>query len=122
MSASCKLNTAELNGLRVMEESAVLNCSQFSDKVGLSASRGSRIIDSLVKKGYILRITKKEDRRTTLLVLTEKGKKIKNKVFSQQTEFEKKLAAEMSKQEIDSINLGLKLLEKFFNKSNQKGD
>ena len=36
----------------------------------------SRIIDNLVKKGYVSRISEESDRRKTVISLTENGKKI----------------------------------------------
>jgi len=75
----------------------------------------------MVKKGYLLRKIKDYDRRSTLLCLTEKGKKIKDEINQEQRGFEQKINSELSAQEIESIKIGLKTLEKFL-VYNKKGD
>lgn len=117
----CNISVAELRGISAINAKENIACTEFSDRLLLSPSRGSRIIDNLVKKGYLLRKIKDCDRRSTLLCLTEKGEKIKNKINQEQTNFVQKISLELSSQEIESVKTGLKALEKFL-VYNKKGD
>ncbi len=121
ISSSCHIGLAEFKGINAMENNKNVTCTELSERMNLSPSRGSRIIDNLVKKGYLLRKIKDYDRRSTLLCLTEKGKKIKHEINQEQRSFEQKISSELNVQEIESIIIGLKTLEKFL-VHNKKGD
>ena len=113
ISFSCQISLAELKGINAMEKNKSITCSALSEKMNLSPSRGSRIIDNLVKKGCLIRKIMDNDRRATLLYLSKKGEKIKNDINREQKTFEQKLRSELSSQEIESIEVGLNILEKF---------
>jgi len=122
ISASCHIGMAELKGLNAMKKDEAITCTELAKRMNLSLSRGSRIIDGLVKKGYILRKTYHLDRRSTMLCLTEKGRKLKNDITKEQKAFEEYIKLELNTQEIESIKKGLKILEKFlvYNKKGEK--
>ena len=121
ITSSCHIGLAEFKGINAMENNKKITCTELSERMNLSPSRGSRIIDNLVKKGYLLRKVKDYDRRITLLYLTEKGEKIKDEINHEQRGFEQKINSELSGQEVESIKIGLKTLEKFL-VYNKKGD
>jgi DNA-binding MarR family transcriptional regulator len=121
ISSSCQIGIAELKGLNAININENITCSEFAKRINLSLSRGSRIIDNLVKKGYFLRKAKTHDRRFTLLYLTEKGKELKNDIIKEQKAFEENIKSELTGQEIESIKKGLKTLEKFLI-YNKKGE
>ena len=112
ISSSCHIGLAEFKGINAMENHKNITCTELSERMNLSPSRGSRIIDNLVKKGYLLRKIKDCDRRSTLLYLTEKGEKIKNEIHQEQKNFEQKINSKLSAKEIESVKAGLKTLEK----------
>jgi DNA-binding MarR family transcriptional regulator len=121
ISSSCHIGMAELKGINALGNNENITCTELAKRMDLSLSRGSRIIDNLVKKGYLLRKVKDHDRRFTLLYLTEKGKELKNDIIKEQKAFEENIYSEFTAQEIESIKRGLKLLEKFL-VYNKKGD
>ncbi len=51
-----------------------LSAGELSKEMGISESRMSKIIDSLEKKGYILREINKDDKRKMIFSITDKGK------------------------------------------------
>ncbi len=104
-----------------MENTQSITCSTLSERMNLSPSRSSRIIDSLVKKGYLKRDVDDQDRRLTFLCLTKKGQKIKCDIEKENKKFEQLLTSELSQQEIEAIKSSLNLLEKLLTK-NIKGD
>ena len=76
----CNVSLAEYKGIMEIETTERITCNVLSEKMGLSVSRGSRIIDSLVRKRYLLRMTNPEDRRSFVLSLSSKGAEIKKKI------------------------------------------
>ena len=80
----------------------------------LSPSRGSRIIDSLVRKGYLLRIVNPEDRRSSFLSLSLKGIKIKKQIEQERTNCEYTIRKNLSLKEVKLVKKGLELIIKIF--------
>lgn len=54
----------------------------ISEYIGLSNSRGSKVITSVENKGYIKRIVNKEDKRQMFFSLTTKGKEKMGQMIS----------------------------------------
>jgi len=115
ISSSCHISMAELKGINAIEYQESISCAKLSQKMNLSPSRGSRIIDNLVRKGYLFREIKDQDRRMTLVCLTKRGEKLKYDIKKEQMAFENMLTSELSSQEIESIKEGLAVLEKVLN-------
>jgi DNA-binding MarR family transcriptional regulator len=80
----------------------------------MSPSRGSRIIDGLVRKGYLLRATNPEDRRSFVLSLSTKGVKIKDDIERERNNCEKRIREKLSTKEFNRIKEGLELVTKIF--------
>jgi MarR family transcriptional regulator for hemolysin len=57
------------------EPAAELNVQQVSTAMGLSPSRACRVVDSLVRRGLLLRRAMDSDRRIQLVALTATGRK-----------------------------------------------
>jgi len=74
-----------------MDKSREITCKEFSEKMGLSISRGSRIIDKLYKRNYIQRTDSDTDRRCKMIRLTEFGERIRNKIEEEKKRCEQKL-------------------------------
>ena len=60
--------------LALSEEASELNIHQMAKVMGLSPSRTSRIVDSLVRDGLLSRRALETDRRTQLVALTSTGR------------------------------------------------
>ncbi len=120
ISSSCHISLAELKGINTMKKEAEITCSKLAEKMELSPSRVSRITDNLTKKGYLCRQTRDNDRRSTFLCLTKKGEEIKEEINREQKNFQKLLETELNVQEIESIKIGLKKLEKILLKNTKR--
>lgn len=120
ISSICNVSLGELKGINAINTHENITCTELSKRIYLSPSRGSRIIDNLVKKGYLSRKVKDCDRRSILLCLTDKGERIKDEISHEQKIFDKHLHSMLSNQEIVSLKKGLKILDKIIN--NKKGD
>jgi DNA-binding MarR family transcriptional regulator len=74
------LSEAEFKGILCMDDGEKITCQEFSKRMDLSISRGSRVIDRLVAKKYIKRVDCNVDRRCKNIWFTEKGKKIRHMI------------------------------------------
>jgi DNA-binding MarR family transcriptional regulator len=70
------LTQAEFRCLRLFSANENVNNKQIAERMGLSPSRLTRIIDGLVKKGYINREIDNSDRRNMRVYLSGKGVEI----------------------------------------------
>ena len=71
---------AEFKCLRLMGSEESLNNKDIAERMNLSPSRTTRIMDGLVKKRYMKREIDKGDRRNMKISLTKKGKMLTNKI------------------------------------------
>ena len=67
------LTQAEFRCLRLFNADETLNNKQIAERMSLSPSRLTRIIDGLVKKEYIIREIDNTDRRNMKVSLSPKG-------------------------------------------------
>ena len=75
-----KLSPAEFRGILALTPESAIPCNTLSNKMGLSKSRGSRVIEKLMKSGYIKEFKKEGDRRIMYVMLTTKGVKTQDKI------------------------------------------
>ena len=80
----------------------------LSERMGLSPSRGSRVIDGLIDKGLLTRNVDPEDRRYCAISLTTKGKTVRSSVERAKKTCEQKITSRMDSKEIDLLKKGLK--------------
>jgi DNA-binding MarR family transcriptional regulator len=81
--------------LAMPEPDGELNVHQVAKVMGLSASRASRIVDSLVHAGLLDRRTMDSDRRTQLVTLTTGGREKWQLAHQLLAECEKKLLSHL---------------------------
>lgn len=110
----CNVSLAEYKAVVEIDTTERITCNVLSKKMGLSPSRGSRIIDGLVRKGYLLRATNPEDRRSFVLSLSPKGAKIKDDIGRERNNCEKRIREKLSTKEFNLIKEGLELVTKIF--------
>jgi len=110
----CNISLAEYQGIMEINATERITCNILSKKMGLSPSRGSRIIDGLVRKGYLLRTTNPKDRRSFVLSLSSKGVKIKDNIERERNNCEKRIREKLSTKEVNLIKEGLELVNKIF--------
>jgi len=111
----CHISFAEYKGIMGIDIEESITCNALSQKMGLSPSRGSRIIDNLVRKGYLLRMVNPADRRSFVVSLSFKGAKIRKQIKQERNNCEKKIIKSFSEKEVELIKEGLELITKIFN-------
>ncbi|HEX3016113.1 MAG TPA: MarR family transcriptional regulator [Desulfobacteria bacterium] len=74
------LNVSQLMVLRAIFLARHLSISELSERIGLTSSTVSGIIDRLEKEGYVFRQRDKLDRRVVYVSLTEKSRALKEQI------------------------------------------
>ena len=97
------LAETEYRGLLCFDGHERITCQEFSARMDLSVSRGSRIIDRLFDEGYIERADLSSDRRCKNIWLTKKGNAIRCKIDEQRQQCEEKLASGYSDERIKKL-------------------
>ena len=105
-----KLSLAEYNGLLALENGEKVLCNVFSKKMGLSPSRGSRVINRLIDKGYLRGNRLLNDKRGLIVSLSRKGKAIKAKLAQRMSECERKILKHLSAKKRKEVKEALRIL------------
>ena len=92
------------------EPAAELNVQQVAKVMGLSPSRASRVVDSLVRGGLFARRAMDHDRRTLLVSLTSTGQEKWQEAQTLLTECERRLLAHLPPQPTRELAETLKTL------------
>lgn len=104
----------------VLAHHGEMKISELSNRMGLSNSTISGIIDRLEKQGIVSRIRSKKDRRVVYVQITADFQKKAKKYFNQ---FENNIAEVMNditQEEIDKIFEGLNLLKELMERQNNR--
>ena len=94
------LSPAEYRGLLAMKPNEPCNCNALSSNMGLSVSRGSRIVEKLIKNKYLEQEVSKKDRRNIVLKLAPRGLKVRQKIESVLNECEQTIESKLTDSEI----------------------
>jgi DNA-binding MarR family transcriptional regulator len=105
------LSPSEIHCIEALENGERVSGNSIAERMGLSPSRGSRIIDHLIGKGLLNRQSDPLDRRISVISLTDRGRKIKSRVERAKGACEAKITEEMAADQIEQIkkNLGVLL-------------
>ena len=106
------LTVSQFACLLAMPETGALNVHQFAEAMGLSPSRASRVVDSLVREGLLERQTTDDDRRQQHLTLTSAGRAKWHKAHMLLMECEQKLLSQLSAQRSRELAEALKTVIK----------
>lgn len=104
------LTPREVTCLQALDEAAPLLSGALAKAMGLSPSRGSRIINSLIAKEFIRGDADKSDRRKIALSLTKKGKACMKKIDQEKDACEKKLLQKLDSKQQKKVQDALEIL------------
>jgi DNA-binding MarR family transcriptional regulator len=90
-------------------ESKTLSVGVLADLLLLDRSSVSRLVDQLVKANFVLRVINENNRRETLLSLTEKGSTTIHKVRQQSIHFYGKVLHDVPENDQRTIVDGIKM-------------
>lgn len=97
------LTQAQVLSLLNLNADEVVSCQEFSQRMDLSFSRGSRVIDALVRKGLISRTSSRSDRRCKRIKLTKKGLEAKRKVHQILAKQEERWREKLGKEKTEKL-------------------
>jgi DNA-binding MarR family transcriptional regulator len=97
------ISQAEYNMFICLSNCKHFNSYSVAEKMQLSLSRVSRIIDKMVNKEFLARSTNKTDRRAIDIKMTAKGKNIMCKIIEYRQQREKDLEEKLNTEEMEEI-------------------
>jgi len=102
------LTETEYRGLLCLGGKEGITCQEFSARMNLSVSRGSRIIDQLYVRGYIDRADLSSDRRCKNIWLTKKGVTVRRRIHDSRKQCEENLLSGYSATKIRTLKKELR--------------
>lgn len=105
------LSPAQFHGLIVLDDGSEVPGCEFARRMGLSASRGSRVLNSLVTDGYVRAQVRADDRRTIEIALTGKGKRMKGRIADRMEACESRVCGSLDDSGVRRVREALELLE-----------
>ncbi len=90
-------------------ENGALTIGELAERLFLERSTVSRLIDTLVKEGFVNRNVNEENRREVLVSLTDKGERSLEKVREQSIRYFRSILDELLEEERVQILNGFKL-------------
>lgn len=91
----------------------------FEEKFSIRGSTASRILKTMEQKGYIERVSVKNDARLKKIVLTEKAVEIHQKIMKEIENREKRLRKGVSDEE---LKIFFEVMQKFSNNMEEEND
>lgn len=101
------LTPAEYNGLAAMKPGEDYSGNEVSQKMSLSPSRASRVIDMMVKHSFLFREIDPGDRRRCTISLAPKGEELKQKIDDLRRSCERKIKRQLTTEELNSLKASL---------------
>ncbi len=104
------LSPAEYHGIAALTPGETVCGYDVSHRMNLSPSRASRVVDKMVRNGYLFREIDPVDRRKCTICLAPKGEEVKEKIEGLRNNCDKKMRAKLSDDEFEQVTGGLKKL------------
>jgi DNA-binding MarR family transcriptional regulator len=105
------LSQAEFNALIVLDEGQEVSGSEFAERMALSPSRGSRVLNKLVADGYVRTLTGAADRRALVISLTPEGKQVRQRIIDRMKGCEDRICGSLDEASVEHVRHALALLE-----------
>lgn len=121
--AECEFKRLNLTGpqgmlIGILTKFGEMKISDLSEKMGISSSTVSGIIDRLEIQGYVERSRSEEDRRVVIVNLTKDFRKESKVIFRSIHEHMTKIMSSASDEELEKILTGIRTLEQLINRIN----
>ncbi len=110
--------TTQCYALLEIDKSGSIAMNELSERMNLNSSTMTRILDNLVRDGYIERKKSPEDRRLVLVELSEKGKASAKDLNASVNGYYKKVICSIPEGKLQDVLNSADLLVHAFEKSN----
>jgi DNA-binding MarR family transcriptional regulator len=94
--------------LYYLGEGETISQCELAEKMGIKASSVARLIDRMEREEYVLRKRSQEDKRRVDLYITDKGKKLREKLLPEGEKMSKLVSKGISDEEIEIFKKVLK--------------
>ncbi len=94
-----------------MDDEREISGCQFAQRMALSPSRGSRVLNTLVTGGYVKVLPGPADRRAIMILLTPEGREIKRRIIGRMAACENRISAGLDPTNVAQVKHALELLE-----------
>ena len=101
------LSLSQVLALQILDEKMPLTVRELAEQLYLERSTVSRLVDSLVKEGFVEREINERNRREILVSLTDHGRHTVQEVRNQSIDFFRSILENLSEEERKSILQGL---------------
>jgi len=102
------LTTEQFHVLKSLDRESGIAQHQLSEAVAKSRANITRILDRLEKKGYIERRANPDDRRSSLVYLTQAGEELMARVRAELAGIEAEVTEGLSERQVREIKDGLR--------------
>ncbi|MHB9028694.1 MAG: MarR family winged helix-turn-helix transcriptional regulator [Candidatus Latescibacterota bacterium] len=102
----------EMAAIESLEPGERVSGNEISRRMELSPSRGSRVVERLIRKDYLVRESDPHDRRVVLLFLSERGVEQKRKIDMLKDDCEHLLRSQIPEEQITVVRQGMEILLK----------
>lgn len=110
--------TTQCYTLLEIDKTGSIPMNALSEKMNLNSSTMTRILDNLVRDGYIVRQKSPEDRRLVLVALSDKGKTSAKQLNASVNGYYKKVIESIPEGRLEEVLKSADLLVHAFEKSN----
>ncbi len=100
------ISIQQFNVLRILkgQKGQPANLSTIQERMVSKMSNTTRLVDKLITKGYVKRITCKSNRRKVEITITEEGKKFLAHISLLMNSFEERITSNFSEQDLITFN------------------
>jgi DNA-binding MarR family transcriptional regulator len=105
------LSQAEFNALIVLDGGQEISGCGFAERMALSPSRGSRVLNKLVTDGYVQALTGPSDRRAIVVSLTPRGRETRQRIIAEMEVCEGRICGNLDPTSVEQVKRALELLE-----------
>jgi DNA-binding MarR family transcriptional regulator len=104
------LSAAEFHGLMVLDGRQAVLGGEFAERMGLSPSRGSRVLNKLVTDGLVKAVLGAKDRRSISISLTDRGTRMKRQITEHMKACESRICGKLNRADVEQVRGALELL------------
>jgi MarR family transcriptional regulator, organic hydroperoxide resistance regulator len=110
--------TTQCYTIFALNKFGTLTMNELSEKMNLSTSTMTRILDNLVRDKYIIRERDDKDRRIVIVSLATLGVEAAGKLNNSVNQYYKKIIDSLPQGQVDNVLNSVKMLQEAFEKAN----
>jgi DNA-binding MarR family transcriptional regulator len=118
----CGVTMTQCSTLLAIGKRGKMTMNELSDWMSLATSTMTRIVDNLVRDGYIARTQDEQDRRVVYVSLTDSGAQLFDGILRIYHEYHRKIVENIPPEELHNVVEALHLLKDSIEKTPMMGE